>query len=831
MSLTTLLNRWKKDPSIGPNIAAWLTVPARDPIWSNFPENMDNQLKDSLLREGIKQLYQHQASCYLNIQLGKNVVLSTGTASGKSLAYQLPVLDEILKHKQSKALFLFPTKALARDQLSYLNKFAEVNAFPYDGDTPKNQRKAIRENAKIIISNPDILHLGILPYHTHWANFFSQLKFIILDEIHTYRGVFGSHVANLLRRLQRITTHYGSKPQYILTSATIGNPLQLGSSLIEDDLVLIDEDASSRGEKHFLIYNPPIIDPRFGLRASMQRETARLADELIVNGFQTIIFGKSRRSVEFMLTRVKERTSLKRGALQAYRSGYLPEQRRKLESGLRSGEIRCITATTALELGIDIGGLDASLLAGYPGTIAGTWQQAGRSGRGENPSLSILTLSSNPLDQYISLNPDFLFSSHPESALINPDNLLIVLAHLKCAAYELPFQEGDTFGNFDVEETGELLSVLEGLMHVHKSGDKFYWMSDEYPAAEISLRSTSPNQISLELSEETGKVSLLGTIDQESAVWMVHPGAIYLHQGNTYRVDTLELENKRAGVLPFDGEYYTEAVKNVEFESIKLVDKQEITGATKYIGEIQVTSLVSAFNKINWSRYEIVGAESLDLPPTELNSTGFWIAISEETESALRDSGQWNSSVNDYGSDWQIIRQRVLDRDQNTCAICGKSFPGPNLHIHHKIPLRSFSSLTEANQLANLISLCSRCHKRAESVVRVKSGLSGLGYLLHNLAPLLLMCDPADLGLHTDFSSLLGTGRPTILLYEQIPAGIGFSQFLYDHIIDLMKKAYSVLRNCSCENGCPSCVGPGGELGAGGKKETEAILQSLISHA
>ena len=831
MPLTALLNRWKNDPSIGPNIAAWFTVPAREPHWSNFPAELSDDLIKSLESAGIRKLYQHQESCWLNVQRGRNVVLSTGTASGKSLAYQLPVLDEMLKNQASTALFLFPTKALARDQLTFLNNLAQVNAFPYDGDTPKNQRKAIREKANIIISNPDMLHLGILPYHTHWASFFSELKFIVLDEIHTYRGVFGSHVANLLRRLKRITTHYGSNPQYILTSATIGNPLQLGSSLIEDDLVLIEEDTSSRGEKHFLIYNPPIIDPKFGLRASMQRESARLADELIVNGLQTIIFGRSRRSVEFMLTRLKERSSLKAGALQAYRSGYLPEQRRDLEYGLRSGDIRCITATTALELGIDIGGLDASLLAGYPGTIAGTWQQAGRSGRGENPSLSILILSSNPLDQYLSLNPDFLLSSPPESALINPDNLLIVLAHLKCAAYELPFQEGDKYGAFSAGETGEFLSVLEGLMHVHKSGDKYYWMSDEYPAADISLRSTSPNQISLQLIDEYGHSSLLGTIDQESAVWMVHPGAIYLHQGNTYRVETLELENQKAKLLPFEGDYYTEAVKNVEFEMIDLLEEDLIPGANKYIGEIQVTSLVSAYKKINWSRYELLAVESLELPPTVLNSTGFWIAISEKSENILRDSGKWNSSINEYGPDWVNIRKRVLDRDQNTCAICKKSFPISGLHVHHRMPMRSFASLEEANQLTNLISLCPRCHQRAESVVRVKSGLSGLGYLLHNLAPLLLMCDPADLGLHTDYSSPLGSGRPTILLYEQIPAGIGFSQFLYDHITELMNKAYSVLRNCSCENGCPSCVGPGGEQGAGGKTETEAILQALISSA
>ena len=829
MSLTSLLNRWKKDPGIGPNITAWLTVPSRDPQWSNFPEDLNDQLKSSLEDQGITHLYQHQDQCMQYIQQGKNVVLSTGTASGKSLAYQLPVLNELSQNRNSKALFIFPTKALARDQLDHLSKFPEISAFPYDGDTPQNQRRSIRENANIIVSNPDMLHLGILPYHTHWSDFFVNLRFVILDEIHTYRGVFGSHVANLLRRLKRITTHYGSKPQFILASATIGNPLHLGSSLLEDDLVLIDEDTSSRGEKHFLIYNPPIINSKIGIRASMQNETVRLANDLISHGMQTIVFGRSRRSVEFMLTRLQDLASLESATIQAYRSGYLAKQRRELESLLRSGEIRCIFATTALELGIDIGGLDVSLLAGYPGTISGTWQQAGRAGRGDNPSLSVLALSTNPLDQYIALNPDFLFSTYPECALINPDNLLIVLSHLKCAAYELPFHEGDKFSNFSAEDAADLLSVLENLHYVYRSGKKFFWMSDDYPSANISLRTTSPKQISLQLTGENGQISLLGTIDQESSFWMVHPGAIYLHQGNTFFVETLDLEHQRAELVTFQGDYYTEAVKNVAIESLNLLGEEEIIGAIKYKGEIQVTSQVKSFKKISWNTSEILDILNLDLPPTILNSMGFWISLSDETEKILRNSGDWHSSANYYGPDWDDIRHKVLHRDQHTCAACGKAFPPSGLHVHHIVPMRSFQSHREANQLTNLISLCPRCHQHAESVVRVKSGLSGLGYLLHNLAPLLLMCDPGDLGLHTEFNSPLGNSRPTILLYEHVPAGIGFSQFLYDHITGLLEKSNAVVRNCPCENGCPACVGPGGETGTGGKEETKAILATLCN--
>jgi len=559
----------------------------------------------------------------------------------------------------------------------------------------------------------------------------------------------------------------------------------------------------------------------------MQRETIRIADEVISAGLQTIIFGRSRRSVEFMLTRLQDRPSLASKTLRAYRSGYLASQRREIESGLRSGEIRGITATSALELGVDIGGLDACLLAGYPGSIAGAWQQAGRSGRGDSPSLAVLMLSSNPLDQYIGLHPDFLLASSPESALINADNLLIALSHLKCAAYELPFDKEVPFGSFTVEQTSQLLTALENMGKVYISDQKAFWMSDDYPAADISLRTTSPQQISLQLINFDGIPANLGTIDKESAFWMVHPGAIYLHQGISYRVDQLNLDQHKAILAPFEGDYYTEAVKKLDFKSLDKPTSKDIPGGMKSYGEIEVTSSVVSYKKISWKRYEVLGTESLSLPPSTLTSMGFWITLSEGTEAVLRDTGSWNSSPNAYGPDWEDIRREVLARDKHTCVMCGRLFPHSTLHVHHIKPFRSFSSPREANHLSNLISLCPRCHQRAETVVRVNSGVRGLGFLLHNLAPLLLMCDPGDLGLFTDVVSPLGDQRPIVLLYEHAPAGIGFSQFLFDHISDLLRKALHVVRSCPCQNGCPACVGPGGELGSGGKKETEAILSIL----
>ena len=387
MSISTVLRRWKTDPAVAPNIAAWQEIPQRIPSFEDFPIDLDQRIKDFLAEMNIFSLFSHQKEIWDLAKSGQHAVLSTGTASGKSLAYQLPILSRHLNNSRCRSLLLFPTKALAQDQLNWLKRFPEIQSYSYDGDTPSNARPSIRQSSQIIISNPDMLHLGILPYHIQWADFFSNLNFVVLDEMHTYRGVFGSHVANVLRRLRRITDHYGSTPQFILTSATIGNPKELAASLIEQDLVLVDQDSSSRGKKHFLVYNPPIIDPELGLRASVQNECIHLSTDLITNGNQTILFGRSRRSIEFMLRGLREKDLLSSFPVQSYRSGYLPRERRKIEAGLRSGEIRGITATNALELGIDIGGLDAAILAGYPGTIAGTWQQAGRSGRTQKDSI------------------------------------------------------------------------------------------------------------------------------------------------------------------------------------------------------------------------------------------------------------------------------------------------------------------------------------------------------------------------------------------------------------------------------------------------------------
>jgi DEAD/DEAH box helicase domain-containing protein len=821
MSLTSFLSLWKSDPSIAPNISAWQVFPKREPEYAELPANLDQRLKSHLLSQGIRSLYLHQYQAWQEIQSGNNIALVTGTASGKTLSYMLPILHNLLENDSCRALFLYPTKALAHDQLDALKAFSTVTAAAYDGDTPSSQRAVIRNSSQIIVSNPDMLHLGILPYHTHWEDFFSSLQYVVLDEMHTYRGVFGSHVSNVIRRLKRVANHYGTSPQFLLTSATIGNPLSHAENLIYEKVQLIDKDYSSRGEKHFLIFNPPVIDEILGLRVGMQRESVRLASEIINAGYQTILFGRSRKSVEFMLTKLRKKCSLPPDFISAYRSGYLPLERREIEAGLRSGQVRAIAATTALELGIDIGGLDAVIISGYPGSIAGTWQQAGRSGRADNPSLSIMVASSNPLDQYLALNP--------ESALIDPDNLLIALNHIQCSAYEIPFEDSDCYGNFSCTQTKELLDFLQQSGTLHHSQNKYFWMNDSYPAAGFSLRTATNQQVTLKLINSAGETSVLGIIDRESAYWMVHPGAIYLHQGESFHVDSLNLDTNIASLSPSIPDYFTEPERQTSFTVDELLEKSYLGAAEKFLGEITVTTRVSGYKKIKWSQYEVLGKEILDLPATSLKTTGFWITLSSETETALREVELWTSSPNEYGSDWPSLREIILRRDKNTCQICGKIVDSVPLHVHHIKPLRSFSCIEEANQIDNLITLCFRCHHRAESVVRVNSGIRGLGYVLHSLSPLFLMCDPGDLGVHTDFNSPLGDGRPVVLLHEQIPAGIGFSKNLYDREKELLETAFELVRVCSCREGCPSCVGPGGEKGYGGKMETLAILEKLCA--
>lgn len=830
-NLNTLLKRWRTDPDIGGNLADWKTIPARTPDYAPIPTDLHPSLFKALSSKGIGSLYSHQVTAWENIQAGRNIALVTGTASGKTLAYNLPVLDRILRNKKARALYLFPTKALAQDQLDELRSFGqaagieEIIPATYDGDTPSQNRSAIRNRAHLVISNPDMLHTGILPHHTAWVEFFQGLHFIVLDEVHTYRGVFGSHVANVLRRLRRVAEFYGAAPQFILTSATIANPGEFTEKLIESPVVVINKDGAPRGEKHFLIYNPPVIDQALGLRKSLLQETVRLAGDLLRYKLQSIVFARTRRTVELILSylRQAEGTIESEQRIRGYRSGYLPSQRRNIEQALRQGEAQLVVATTALELGIDIGDLQAAILAGYPGTIASTLQQSGRAGRGLLPALTVLLTSANPLDQFLARHPEYLFDRTPEQALINPDNLLILLAHLRCAAFELPFQPGDTFGNLDSIQLKEFLDFLVQDHALHESGGKYFWMADAYPAQSISLRSASAETITLQ--NENGQV--IGQVDRPSATWMVHPGAVYLHEAQLFQVRELDLEGQVAHLQSMTLDYYTEPKSTTSVQSMGIPQRSDVPGGWKSFGDVQVTTQVVGYQKTRWFTSEMLGFEPLNLPPGELLTTGYWLAVNDGTIQALDQQGLWNSGPNDYGPFWVSVRNKARARDGFRCQNCGIVETDRQHHVHHKIPLRAFQSIEQANQMSNLVTLCPNCHRQAETAVRIRSGLTGVAYVLGNLAPLFLMCDTRDLGVHSDPQAQFADGQPAVVLYDQVPAGIGFSERLYELHNILISQAYDLVKTCGCEDGCPSCVGPGGENGYGGKPEALALLGVL----
>jgi DEAD/DEAH box helicase domain-containing protein len=827
MTLRSVLSHWKSDPSIAPNIAAWKEIPARDANFTPFPDILDQRLVDRLQEKGIHQLYSHQSLAWEKSTAGDHILLATGTASGKSLAYNLPVLDALSKFPGLRALYIFPTKALGHDQLETLHSLVSFPVNTYDGDTPGHARKSIREDSRIIITNPDMLHMGILPHHPQWETFFSALQFVVIDEIHIYRGVFGSHVANILRRFKRICRNYKRNPQFLLSSATIGNPRELGQSLLEEPVHVIHEDGSARGKKHFLLYNPPVLDDMLGLRVGVQTESVRVTNELLAHDIQTILFGRSRRGVEWMLQNLRAADPSRTKIVRAYRSGYLPKKRRTIEKDLRSGKIRVVIATTALELGVDIGGMDAAILAGYPGTIAGTWQQAGRSGRGKSDSLSMLVASASPLDQFLILHPDYFFDRTPEQALIDPNNLLILLDHIRCAAYELPFQINEGYGSLSSEVTQEFLDIILNSGELYKNKKTYYWMSEAYPASDLSLRTIPGKQIQLRARKGSG-ASTIGVIDSNSAHWMVHPGAIYLHEGAIYLVEKLDLQDGTALMQESPGEYYTEARKDTEVNCRSVHRSSPVTGAVVTYGDLVVTSQVVGYHKFNWDTHQKLSFHELDLPPTELHTQGYWFALSQSSLAELEKQGTFISGSRAYGPSWGKSRDAARSRDHYRCQVCGAAEADQQHHVHHKTPFKLIEDPETANRLENLITLCPRCHLRVENVVRIRSGLSGVAYALSHLAPLLLMCDRYDLGLHTDPNSPLGDGHPTIVLYEEIPAGVGFSKRLYELHNILIQQAFELVSSCACRSGCPSCVGPGGEAGSGGKPEALSILTLLL---
>ncbi len=835
--LQQLLQKWQYDPSIRENVAYRHDQPAVDAAWADFPDEIEPRLVQALEKIGISKLFIHQRAAWDAVRQRKHVVITTGTASGKTLAYNLPVISRFLQNDEACVLYLYPTKALAQDQEHGLRTLLlaldnrrnpEKHLGLYDGDTPQEKRRIIRKEAHFVFTNPDMLHRGILPFHTAWQRFFSNLQFVVIDEVHTYRGVFGSHVANVIRRLKRIARFYGSDPQFIMTSATIANPKEFTERMIEEPVELISKDGSPHGKRNYVLYNPPIVQEELGIRRSPTVEAVRLCEDLFDSRIQALIFGLSRKSVEFTLKRLQQSFPDRVDEIFSYRSGYLPLERRQIERRIRDGSARVVVATNALELGIDIGGLDAIMMMGYPGTLSGFRQQAGRSGRKERESLVVMIASGSPLDQFLLQHTDYLFDRPVEQALIQPDNLIILFQHIRCAIFELPFMSGERFGNVDPEMLTQLLDVLKMAENIHFDHDKFYWVSDQYPAGEVSLRTTGERTFLLQ-EESGGKLQNIGMVDEASAYWMVHPQAIYFHAGQPYLVKEMDLEHANVRLTPTSDEYYTEPKQKMTVEKMKSLVQTPLSIGEKTFGEIKVISQVTGYKKINFGTGEIVSTHDLEMPETQLVTTGTWLSIGDQIIEKLREMQMWNDDRNYYGANWASQRLLTLERDRYTCQVCGRTEAGPNLHVHHKVPFKNFNSYLDANQTSNLITLCSTCHRRAETVVRVKSGLGGLGYTFHHLAPLLLMCDYFDIGVFTDPNAAITDGRPCVLVYDQIPAGIGLSDTIFKNFDLLLNNAFDLVKHCSCKAGCPSCVGAPGEHGSGAKAYTLELLQLLRS--
>ncbi|HLO10745.1 MAG TPA: DEAD/DEAH box helicase [Pseudoneobacillus sp.] len=630
-SLQEMLIELKLKQDFKENIVTWHTIPEKPAQSVSLPDELNPVLKQSLKTKGIEQLYIHQKSAYEKTMGGKSIVAVTPTASGKTLCYNLPVLQSILQNPNSRALYLFPTKALAQDQKSEINEIIQaagvnINSYTYDGDTPANIRQRVRQAGHVVITNPDMLHSAILPHHTKWVSLFENLKFIVIDELHTYRGVFGSHVANVIRRLKRICRYYGSNPVFICTSATIANPLELAEKLTEERMCLIDNNGAPSGRKHFLFYNPPIVNKPLNIRRSATLEVRKIAGELLKNKIQTIIFARSRVRVEIILTYLQELVKNQLGdkSIMGYRGGYLPTERRKIEKGLRSGEIYGVVSTNALELGVDIGQLQVCIMTGYPGTISSAWQQAGRAGRRHGEALVIMVASSSPLDQYIIQNPAYFLEKSPETARINPDNLIILIDHMKCAAYELPFKAGEQFGTVGTEE---LLEYLTEERVLYRNGDKWFWMNDSFPAHNISLRSASQENVIIVDQSDVANVKVIGEMDRFSAMTLLHDEAIYLHQGNQYQVEKLDWEEKKAFVREVDVDYFTDANLAVQLKVLEVDKLIPLQQAEIGFGDVSVRAMATIFKKIKFETHENIGSGPIHLPEEELHTNAAWISL------------------------------------------------------------------------------------------------------------------------------------------------------------------------------------------------------------
>lgn len=640
MNVAQTVDSLRQDPALARMLTAWQVFPARPARHAEWPEAVHPRLREGFQAHGIQRPFTHQAQAFEAVSGGDHICVVTPTASGKTLCYNLPVLNRLMVNPNARALYLFPTKALSQDQVNELQTTIEtlevkIGTFTFDGDTPASARKAVRQAGHIVVTNPDMLHTGILPHHTIWMKLFENLEFVVIDEVHHYRGVFGSHLANVIRRLKRICAFYGSSPRFICCSATIANPQEVAERIIEEPVTLVDENGAPAGEKHFLFVNPPVVNAELGIRESSVKVASRLATRVLDKKVQAIVFARSRTRVEIITTYLKEAVRRKgqdASKVCGYRGGYLPTERRAIEKGLRDGEIMAVVSTNALELGIDIGSLDVCIMSGYSGSVASTWQQAGRAGRRQGVSLVILVASSAPLDQYIINHPEYFHEQPPESATVDPNNLIIAASHIKCAAFELPFRDGEAFG-LDAASTQEVLDYLCEQRILRRVRDKYHWSSDTYPAEDISLRTAAPGNVVILDTADNGRV--IGEVDLFAAPIEVYRNAIYLHQTQQYTIDELDLEDRKAYARPVEVDYYTDAQIKVDLKVLETFQEESAEGVTKQAGEVSVTWLPSIYKKIKFGTHENVGWGEIDLPETTMHTASYWIEFPEDTHERL----------------------------------------------------------------------------------------------------------------------------------------------------------------------------------------------------
>jgi len=747
------LERLLDDPEIAESVVAHRVLPERPAQTAPFPGWLDKRLVRALHGQGIEMLYTHQAESLDALKRGDDIVVVTPTASGKSLCFNLPVLQSVVEDAAARSLYLFPTKALSQDQLAGFRELAEaadidVAAGVYDGDTPNPIRHNIRAAGQVVVTNPDMLHSAILPHHTKWFQLFEQLRYIVIDETHSYRGIFGSHVANVLRRLLRLCDHYGSKPQIICCSATIGNPKELAEMLTGRQMTVVDRNGAPAGEKHVVILNPPVIDVRQGIRPGPLALSHKTALAFLQAGRQTIVFAKARVAVELLLTSLRESFREGRGPLKrirGYRSGYLPTERRDIEAGLRTGEVLGVVSTNALELGIDIGRLDAAVLAGYPGTIAATWQQMGRSGRRREASVAILVAGASAIDQFVASHPEYLFDASPEEARIDPTNLHVLLAHVRAATFEMPFDSGDSLSGVP---TDDLLAFLAEEGHVRLADDdRWYWASENFPASEVSLRVGAPENVVIIDTSGHPRPIVIGEVDLFAAPVLVYDNAIYIHESRQYHVEHLDWEERRAYVKPVDVDYYTQALLAVTLKPLETFAEAPVLAAERAHGEVMVSSIATLYKKLRLETHENLGWGKIHLPEIELHTTAYWVAL---------------------GPDFDSWRRDDLDM-----------------------------------------------------------ALSGAGRAMQTVASVLLMSDPHDIGMVAQVRSPHAE-KPIVYLYDAVPGGVGLAARLFDRHAELIAGALGLVEACTCEEGCPACVGPRVDTNGGAKPVARKLLTMLV---